>query len=427
MSDSAGIIGGRYRLLHPIGRGGMGKVWQAHDEVLDRDVAIKEVIPPPDLEEADRALFLARTFREARAAGRVAHPGVAMVYDVLEEAGHPWIVMQLIPSDTLGSQTPLPPRRVAEIGVQLLEALRAAHAAGVLHRDVKPDNVLLSEDGRAVLTDFGIATTDDDVTVTRTGVLVGTPAFIAPERALGADATPASDLWSLGVTLYVAAEGRSPFQRDNPLSTLAAVIHAEAAPMSRAGPLAPIITGLLRKHPEDRMPLEEADARLRAVAAGLPAEPTSPAAAALAGAPRSGRLTRRQTRAAVLVSAATVAVALVAGATAWLTGRETTGGPPAVPSVKSTVSAASEPRRSEPEKSPVRQAPPVAPSVTPSEALPSAERSPEPEPRPSATPTKPKPKPKKTPQEEAEESASGEPGEIEPTDAEGGPAEEGEG
>ncbi|MER7613213.1 serine/threonine-protein kinase [Nonomuraea wenchangensis] len=280
MSDSAAVtVGGRYRLLKAIGKGGMGKVWQAHDEVLGRDVAVKEVLPPPDLTGPEREVFSRRTFREARAAGRVAHPGVATVYDVLEEDGHPWIVMQLVRSRTLGEAIredgPLSPHDVAKIGVQLLQALRAAHAAGVLHRDVKPDNVLLAEDDRAVLTDFGIATTEDDSTVTRTGVLIGTPAFIAPERAAGGRASPASDLWSLGVTLYQAVEGHSPFQRTNPLTTLGAVMHAEPEPATRAGVLAPVLGGLLRKNPAERMTLDDAERRLAAIVMGGSPGPAS--------------------------------------------------------------------------------------------------------------------------------------------------------
>ncbi len=276
------MVGGRYRLLRTIGRGGMGTVWQAHDEVLGRDVAVKEILPPPDLTDPEREVFAVRTFREARAAGRVAHPGVATVYDVLEENGHPWIVMQLVRSRTLGElireDGPMSPLEAADIGLQLLEALRAAHAAGVLHRDVKPDNVLLAEDGRAVLTDFGIATTEDEAPVTSTGVLLGTPAFMAPERAAGSQAQPSSDLWSLGVTLYMAVEGHSPFQRDNPLATLGAVLHAEPEPLARAGVLGPVLLGLLRKDPAERMSLEEAEQRLAAILTGAAPERTGPLA-----------------------------------------------------------------------------------------------------------------------------------------------------
>ncbi|NUR87736.1 MAG: serine/threonine protein kinase, partial [Nonomuraea sp.] len=274
------VIGGRYRLLRTIGRGGMGTVWQAHDEVLGRDVAVKEILPPPDLSESELEVFSVRTFREARAAGRVSHPGVAAVYDVLEERGHPWIVMQLVPSATLGERVrergPLPVPQVAAIGLEVLEALRAAHEAGVLHRDVKPDNVLLAEDGRAVLTDFGIATTEDEVQVTRTGEVVGTPAYMAPERAAGAKAVPASDLWSLGATLFYAVEAVSPFGRDTALTTLGAVMHAEPPPMGRSGVLAPVLSALLRKDPVERMTLREAEHTLAAVVAGHPPPPTAP-------------------------------------------------------------------------------------------------------------------------------------------------------
>ncbi|WP_327583148.1 serine/threonine protein kinase [Nonomuraea sp. NBC_00507] len=322
MSDSAGTIGGRYRLLRTIGKGGMGTVWQAHDEVLGRDVAVKEVLPPPDLSGPEREVFSVRTFREARAAGRVAHPGVATVYDVIEERGHPWIVMQLVRSHTLGElireEGPMAPLEAANLGLQLLEALRAAHAAGVLHRDVKPDNVLLSEDGRAVLTDFGIATTEDEAPVTRTGVLIGTPAFMAPERAAGGSARPASDLWSLGVTLYMAVEGHSPFQRDNALATLGAVMHAEPEPLARAGVLAPVLHGLLRKDPAERMTLEEAERRLTAILAGGVPEQTGPVPATVTtGA--AGRPRRRLPLAAI--GAGALLVGLVTGGAAWWSSR----------------------------------------------------------------------------------------------------------
>ncbi|WP_431893316.1 protein kinase domain-containing protein [Nonomuraea sp. bgisy101] len=356
MSESSAIIGGRYRLIKTIGRGGMGTVWHAHDEVLGRDVAIKEVVPPPDLTGPEREVFTVRTLREARAAGRVAHPGVATVYDVVEESGHPWIVMELVRSRTLGAMVrevgPLEPARAAAIGLELLAALRAAHAAGVLHRDVKPDNVLLAEDGRAVLTDFGIATTDGDAPVTRTGVLLGTPAYIAPERAAGGVAEPASDLWSLGVTLYTAVEGHSPFQRGHPLATMAAVMHEEPLPMSAAGPLAPVICGLLRKDPGRRMSLDEAERRMRMIVLGIAPESTAPVP--IGGAPplpavrrAAGRAGGRERRARlVALAVAALAVALVTGGMAWMSSRDPgpeSRQPASVPLVVSTPSATSAP------------------------------------------------------------------------------------
>ncbi|WP_370018740.1 protein kinase domain-containing protein [Planotetraspora sp. GP83] len=283
------VVAGRYRLIEPLGRGGMGTVWRAMDEVLQREVAVKELLASAELTGPEREIFTVRTFREARAAGRLSHPGVAAVYDVFEENGHPWIVLELVPSRTLGSivrdEGPLPPQRVAEIGLQVLGALRAAHAAGVLHRDVKPDNVLMAHDGRAVLTDFGIAAMEDDSPVTRTGMLIGTPAFIAPERAAGAQAQRASDLWSLGVTLFLAVEGRSPFHRGHALATLAAVMYEEPGPLHRAGSLAPVITGLLIKDPSRRITAEEAAAQLMAVSAGQVTDPIVPA-------PRNPRFAR---------------------------------------------------------------------------------------------------------------------------------------
>ncbi|WP_181449356.1 serine/threonine-protein kinase, partial [Nonomuraea aridisoli] len=343
MSDSAALVGGRYRLLETIGKGGMGKVWHAHDEVLGRDVAVKEVVPPPDLTGPEREVFTVRTFREARAAGRVSHPGVATVYDVLEEDGHPWIVMQLVHSRTLGDlirdDGPMPPREAAGIGLQILAALRAAHAAGVLHRDVKPDNVLLAADGRAVLTDFGIATTEDDAPVTRTGILIGTPAFMAPERAEGGQARPASDLWSLGVTLYMAVEGRSPFQRDNALATLGAVMHSDPEPPVNAGVLAPVLDGLLRKDPDQRMTLEEAERRLAVIVAGGVPEAMG---AVTTGAVAAGAAPRRPRRLPMAaIAAGTLVVALVTGGAAWLTHRPAGGSPDPVPAVVTTPSTSS--------------------------------------------------------------------------------------
>ncbi|GAA4226572.1 serine/threonine protein kinase [Streptosporangium album] len=354
MSDSQVIIGARYRLLERIGRGGMGTVWRARDEVLGRDVAVKEVIPSPDLTGPEREVFTVRTLREARAAGRIGHPGVATVYDVFEEDGRPWIVMQLVDSRTLGAVVredgPLPPARAAQIGFEVLAALLAAHRAGVLHRDVKPDNVLLAKNGRAVLTDFGIAVLEGDSSVTRTGALIGTPAFIAPERASGGPAEFASDMWSLGVTLYMAVEGRSPFERAHPLATLSAVVHQDPAPLRSAGPLGPVIFGLLRKDPAQRMSAQDVQVRLRAIVNGTEPQPTAPiqlpvqatapvaepSPAPSADAPVAPVAGRRRRPAVVALTATVVAVVLTSGAAAWVALNSPTGTstkPPASASV----------------------------------------------------------------------------------------------
>ncbi|MEU6997757.1 protein kinase [Nonomuraea sp. NPDC046570] len=263
-------VNDRYRLIEPIGEGGMGVVWRAHDELLDRTVAIKEV-RYTGVGEDKRAELNRRTIREARAAGRLDHPSVVVIHDVIEEDGRPWIVMQLVRSRSLAEVVrehgPLSVDRVALIGARVLDALRAAHATGVLHRDVKPENVLLADDGRVVLTDFGIATLETETALTATGGLVGTPAYMPPERLNGLPARPESDLWSLGATLHAAVEGHPPFQRDSWAATVAAVLRDAPEPPRRAGPLAPVISGLLRRDPEARMSAAEAFARLHATAA----------------------------------------------------------------------------------------------------------------------------------------------------------------
>ncbi|MGW5414941.1 serine/threonine-protein kinase [Actinomadura geliboluensis] len=264
------LLARRYRLVTQVGRGGMGTVWQAHDEVLGRDVAVKEVILPHGLTDEERAVHHKRTFREARTAARLGHPGVVTVYDVVEEDDRPWIIMELIKARSLDQvikqDGPLEPRRAAEIGRQMLAALHAAHGAGVLHRDVKPSNVLITGTGRmgerAVLTDFGIATAAGDATLTQTGLVMGSPAYIAPERARGRVAGPASDLWSLGVTLFAMVHGRSPFERPEPMAALVAVISEEPDPPEKGGRLVPVIEGLLRKNPDQRMDAIEAGALL---------------------------------------------------------------------------------------------------------------------------------------------------------------------
>ncbi|TQS31017.1 serine/threonine-protein kinase [Microbispora sp. KK1-11] len=277
--DEERRVAGRYHLLEPIGRGGMGVVWRAHDDLLDRTVAVKEVLYHPTSEE-DRETFNRRTIREARAAGRIDHPNVVVVHDVIEEDGRPWIVMQLVQSRSLGQvlreQGALPPGRVAAIGLQVLDALCTAHAAGVLHRDVKPENVLLNGETRVVLTDFGIATMPEENGLTMTGGIIGTPAFMPPERLNGHPATPESDLWSLGATLYAAVEGGTPFDRNSPVATMAAILHDDPAVPQRAGALTPVLEGLLRKDPARRMGAAEAAALLNAAIAAGPGPAAAP-------------------------------------------------------------------------------------------------------------------------------------------------------
>ncbi|MFJ4966226.1 serine/threonine-protein kinase [Streptomyces sp. NPDC088729] len=266
------LLAGRYRLGDVLGRGGMGKVWRAHDEVLHRTVAVKELTAGLYVAEADRLVLHARTQKEARAAARITHPGVVTVHDVIEYDQRPWIVMQYVDGPSLADAAKetgeIAPREAARIGLHVLGALRAAHGAGVLHRDVKPGNVLLARDGRVLLTDFGIAAIEGDSTITRTGELVGSIDYLAPERVRGGDPGPASDLWSLGATLYTAVEGRSPFRRTSPISTMQAVVQDQPPVSENAGPLGPVITALLRKDPADRPSAAAAQQMLRDVAEG---------------------------------------------------------------------------------------------------------------------------------------------------------------
>ncbi|MFC6014941.1 protein kinase [Plantactinospora solaniradicis] len=261
------LIADRYRLVEPLGQGGMGRVWKARDEVLHRDVAIKELVPPPGLTEDERREMRERSLREARAIARLNHANVVRVFDVLRTDGDPWIVMEYIPSrslqDVLASDGPVSATRAAEIGLGVLGALNSAHRAGVMHRDVKPGNVLLGDDGRVVLTDFGLATVPGDPNVTRTGLVLGSPAYIAPERARDGTAGPEGDLWSLGATLYAAVEGQSPFARPSAIATLAALA-TEPPPVSRrAGPMKAVLAGLLRKDPAQRITADVAERLLR--------------------------------------------------------------------------------------------------------------------------------------------------------------------
>jgi len=249
----------------------MGVVWAGRDEALGRDVAVKEVVLPLDLSAEDREKLRRRTLREARAAGRISSPAAVMVYDVVEEDGRPWIVMERLTArslaDVFRDEGPLSAARVAELGLDVLDALEAAASVGVLHRDIKPANVMLRSNGRAVLTDFGIATLEGDATITTTGLLLGSPAYMSPERARGERATLASDLWSLGATLYAALAGRSPFERSGTLPTLNAVLHDPTPSLPQAGEVGDVVNALLVKEPAGRPSLGEARAALQRLAA----------------------------------------------------------------------------------------------------------------------------------------------------------------
>ncbi|MTK01386.1 serine/threonine-protein kinase [Micromonospora sp. CP22] len=266
------VIGERYSLRSAVGNGGMGTVWRATDTLLRRDVAVKEVVLPPGLAPSDRDAMYERTLREARAAAAIAHPAVVQVYDVVTEAGRPWIVMELLDARSLADMViedgPIAQRVVAKIGIALLGALEVAHAIGVLHRDVKPANVLICSDGRCVLTDFGVARMPTDVQLTTPGMVLGSPHFISPERAMGQEFGPPSDLFSLGVTLYTAVEGRPPFDRGDPIETMHAVVEDPPAPPQRSGPLTRVLMGLLEKDPARRLDVHTARAMLRELLAG---------------------------------------------------------------------------------------------------------------------------------------------------------------
>ncbi|MFI5523141.1 serine/threonine-protein kinase [Streptomyces platensis] len=270
--DEGRLVAGRYRLVERIGQGGMGTVWRARDELLGRQVAVKRLHVSPQLDEDELATRYERTTREAQAAARINHPNVVSVHDVVDDAGMPCIVMEYVPSTTLGdaikeaarTDSSVEPREAARIGRGMVAALRAAHSAGVLHRDVKPGNVLLGEDGRVVLTDFGIAVATGASTLTKTGELVGSIDYLAPERVKGGTPGPASDLWALGATLYQAVEGRSPFRKPTAVETAYAIAMDPLVAPRNAGTLAPLIEALLAKEPAERPTAEIVEQALRA-------------------------------------------------------------------------------------------------------------------------------------------------------------------
>ncbi|MCX4906063.1 serine/threonine-protein kinase [Streptomyces sp. NBC_00878] len=257
------LLAGRYRLGGVLGRGGMGTVWRAKDETLGRTVAVKELRLPSRIDEDEKRRLITRTFREAKAIARIRNNGAVTVYDVVDEDNRPWIVMELIEGKSLAEVIRedglLTPKRAAEVGLAILDVLRSAHREGILHRDVKPSNVLISDDGRVVLTDFGIAQVEGDPSITSTGMLVGAPSYISPERARGHKPGPAADLWSLGGLLYASVEGAPPYDKGSAIATLTAVMTEPLEQPKNAGPLEKAIYGLLVKDPEQR--LDDAGAR----------------------------------------------------------------------------------------------------------------------------------------------------------------------
>ncbi|MFE1807183.1 protein kinase, partial [Streptomyces sp. NPDC059533] len=264
------LIAGRYQRVERIGQGGMGRVWRALDQHLfGREIAVKEILFPPGMEDDDRAALLRRFIGEARAAVTLSHPGIITIHDVVEHDGAPVIVMELVRGQSLAatirSGGRLPVRRVAEIGAAVLDALAEAHRARIVHRDIKPDNVLLTKD-RVVLTDFGIAHLADATTkLSHSGTVIGTPHYMPPEQLEGKRPTPANDLWALGATLYHAVEGHPPFDADGLHALAVAVFTRPHRPALHAGPLAPVLDALLTKDPEQRVSAGEAAEMLAAV------------------------------------------------------------------------------------------------------------------------------------------------------------------
>ncbi|WP_413471014.1 serine/threonine-protein kinase [Streptomyces peucetius] len=257
------LLAGRYRLGGVLGRGGMGTVWRAVDETLGRTVAVKELRFPGSIDDEEKRRLITRTLREAKAIARIRNNSAVTVYDVVDEDDRPWIVMELVEGKSLAEVVRedgvLTPRRAAEVGLAILDVLRSAHREGILHRDVKPSNVLIGRDGRVVLTDFGIAQVEGDPSITSTGMLVGAPSYISPERARGHRPGPAADLWSLGGLLYASVEGCPPYDKGSAIATLTAVMTEPLDPPKNAGPLEEVIYGLLAKDPAQR--LDDAGAR----------------------------------------------------------------------------------------------------------------------------------------------------------------------
>ncbi|PXY19054.1 serine/threonine-protein kinase [Prauserella muralis] len=411
MSDDEGrLVAGRYRLLSRIGSGAMGVVWRAVDDRLDRTVAVKQLLLPPGLNETEGEKARQRAFREGRIAARLQHPNAISVYNVADHEGAPVLVMEYLPSHSLSAvlaeRGTLPPVEVARIGAQVASALVAAHAAGVIHRDVKPGNILLGTDGVTKITDFGISRAAGDITVTSTGLLAGTPAFLSPEAARGAEPGPASDVFSLGATLYAAVEGVPPFgNTENEIALLHTVATGQVIPPRQAGPLTPQLEAMLRAEPSARPTMQQVAEGLQAVAEGrMPivppaAEPPTLPATMAAAPPRrpatrvdmrpatgmshpapppqappagvrpspDGRRPQRSTRRIALTALAVLAAAAIGILVAELIvnaddGEPTAGRTPAGGSASSSVELSSPPTEQQPP--PSSPAPEPAPEVS---------------------------------------------------------------
>ncbi|EME63500.1 serine/threonine-protein kinase [Amycolatopsis decaplanina] len=307
--DRNAVIAGRYRLERKVGRGAMGVVWRAHDERLDRTVAVKQLLPDTWSDDAPFRSIV-RAMREARVAARLEHPHAVTVYDVAEQDGTPFLVMEFLPSrpltELLADDGPLPAGRVAELGAQIASALAAAHENGILHRDVTPNNVLITGDGQAKIADFGLSHAMGEGTMTGGGLVVGTPAYLSPEVADGEEPGYPSDVFSLGSTLYTALEGAPPFGTDaNQIALLKRVARGEITAPRTTGPLTDVLLRLLRRDPRERPDMAEAERMLAAVADGR--------SAILSGTKRLPAPTRRSRLPFVIAGGVVVAGGALAG------------------------------------------------------------------------------------------------------------------